>query len=59
MSKITVFSNNGASLHFKNISNFKWTTKGFEFDYVGASTGDVQHASFDHTSTMGHSMTVD
>ena len=55
--ELTVFTNNGQSLFFKNVSEFKYTSTGFSFKYVGVSTGVARTATFNNTSTAGYALT--
>lgn len=56
MMEIIVFTISGATFHFKNVKEFKLTTKGFTFTYVGESTGVERKAVFDYTSTAGYAI---
>lgn len=55
--RLTVFTNMGRTFVFENVSNFGFYAQGFEFDYVGASTGKKQHANFNNTSVAGYAST--
>lgn len=54
--ELIVFTNNGQTYHFKGVENFKPTTTGFSFDYVGVATGDKRSAMFNNTSTAGYAL---
>lgn len=54
--EIIVFAISGATFHFRNVKDFKLTTKGFAFIYVGESTGVERRAVFDYTSTAGYAI---
>lgn len=51
--EIIVYTNAGATYKFENVSNFQYTTNGFKFEYVGASTGVKRTIEFNNTSTAG------
>ena len=48
--ELIVFTNNGQTYMFDNVSNFKPTTKGFSFEYTGNATGVKRTAVFNSTS---------
>ncbi|MEG0078206.1 hypothetical protein [Enterococcus sp.] len=52
--ELIVFTNNGQTYHFKGIENFRPTTTGFSFDYLGVATGVKRSAVFNNTSTAGY-----
>ena len=54
--EVIVWTNTGASLIFKGVTMFKYTTQGFEFDYFGMSTGQHRHAVFNNTSVAGYAV---
>lgn len=56
MMEIIVFTISGATFQFKNVKEFKVTTNGFAFTYVGESTGVERKAKFDYTSTAGYAI---
>lgn len=47
----------GRSLLFNDVENFSFHSQGFEFDYVGGSTGVKRHANFNNTSVSGYATT--
>lgn len=51
--EIVVFTNNGQTYIFHNISNLRPTTTGFTFTYTGKATGVVRDAVFNNTSVAG------
>ena len=51
--EIIVYTNAGATYKFENVSNFQYTTNGFKFEYVGASTSVKRTIEFNNTSTAG------
>jgi DUF2075 family protein len=55
--EILIWTNMGRTLFFKNVTNFKYHTQGFEFDYQGVSTGKKRHANFNNTSVVGYALT--
>ena len=55
--EIVIWTNMGRSLMFKNVTMFKYHTQGFEFNYVGDSTGVSRHANFNNTSVVGFAIT--
>lgn len=56
MMEIIVFTIGGATFKFKNVKELKVTTNGFEFTYIGESTGVERKAIFDYTSTAGYAI---
>lgn len=57
MSKeLVVFTNNGQTYIFHNVTNFRPTTTGFSFTYTGKATGVVREAVFNNTSTSGYAL---
>lgn len=52
--ELIVFTNNGQTYHFKGVENFRPTTTGFSFDYIGVATGVKRSAMFNNTSTAGY-----
>lgn len=49
--ELIVFTNNGQTYHFHEVINFRPTTTGFSFEYVGKATGVLRKAVFNNTST--------
>lgn len=54
MKELTVFTNNGQTYHFSEVTNFRPTTTGFSFTYTGKATGVTREAAFNNTSTAGY-----
>lgn len=52
--ELIVFTNNGQTYHFHEVINFRPTTTGFSFEYVGKATGVLCKAVFNNTSTAGY-----
>lgn len=52
--ELIVFTNNGQTFIFKQVSNFAHTSTGFTFEYTGESTGVTRKATFNNTSTAGY-----
>lgn len=53
---LTIFTNNGQTFMFKHVTDFKYTTTGFEFSYTGNTTGVERHAVFNNTSVAGYAL---
>lgn len=53
---LVIFTNNGQSFMFKHVTDFKYTTTGFEFSYAGEMTGVERHAVFNNTSIAGYAL---
>lgn len=51
--ELIVFTNNGQTYHFENVTNFRPTTTGFSFTYHGKATGIDRDAVFNNTSAAG------
>lgn len=51
--ELIVFTNNGQTYIFHNISKLRPTTTGFTFTYTGKATGVVRDAVFNNTSVAG------
>ena len=51
--ELIVFTNNGQTYHFENVTNFRPTTTGFSFTYHGKATGIDRDAVFNNTSVAG------
>ena len=51
--ELIVFTNNGQTYHFENVTNFRPTTTGFSFTYHGKATGVDRDAVFNNTSVAG------
>ncbi|UWP78308.1 hypothetical protein KZR06_16010 (plasmid) [Lacticaseibacillus paracasei] len=56
MKQLIVFTNNGQTYMFDNVSDFKLTTKGFSFEYTGNATGVKRTAVFNSTSACGYAL---
>lgn len=56
MIEVIVFTSNGRSFIFKNVKNLYPTTNGFEFDYLGISTGVNRHVCFNYNSVCGYAI---
>ena len=54
--ELIVFTNNGQTYFFSGVENFKPTTTGFSFDYVGKATGVKRSAMFNNTSAAGYAL---
>lgn len=54
--ELIIFTNAGKTFTFSNISNFRHTTQGFKFDYVGVSTSKERTAEFNYTSVVGYAI---
>ncbi|WP_125606740.1 hypothetical protein [Lapidilactobacillus bayanensis] len=54
--ELIVFTNNGQTYYFNNVEDFKPTTTGFSFSYVGKATGVKRSATFNNTSTSGYAL---
>ncbi|MFD1466480.1 hypothetical protein ACFQ4L_10445 [Lapidilactobacillus mulanensis] len=54
--ELIVFTNNGQTYYFNNVEDFKPTTTGFSFSYVGKATGVKRSAMFNNTSTVGYAL---
>lgn len=54
--ELIVFTNNGQTYYFAGVEDFKPTTTGFAFDYVGKATGVKRHAVFNNTSAAGYAI---
>ena len=52
--QLIIWTNLGRSLMFEQVTNFSFHTQGFEFDYVGGSTGVSRHANFNNTCVAGY-----
>lgn len=59
MPEIIVFTNEGKTYSFNNVTNFKHTTQGFEFVYTGVATGVTRQAVFNYTSVSGYALHKD
>ena len=53
--ELIVFTNNGQTYHFYEVTDFKPTT-GFSFAYTGKATGVTRKATFNNTSTAGYAL---
>lgn len=54
--ELIVFTNNGQTYFFKNVTDFKPTTTGFSFSYTGVATGVTRKAMFNNTCTAGYAL---
>ena len=54
MEEVLVFTSDGKTFSFKNVKDFKPTTQGFEFTYVGVATGVTRRVNFNYTSVAGY-----
>jgi len=54
--ELIVFTNNGQTYHFNDVTEFRPTTTGFSFTYVGKATGVERGAMFNNTSTAGYAL---
>lgn len=54
--EIVVFTTQGKTFIFKNISNFSYNSLSISFDYEGVSTGVKRHAEFFHEGTSGYAI---
>lgn len=54
--ELIVFTNNGQTYLFSNVTNFTTTTTGFKFTYEGKMTGATREATFNNTSVAGFAL---
>jgi len=54
--ELIVFTNNGQTYHFTEVTDFRPTTTGFSFEYVGKATGVKRSTVFNNTSTSGYAL---
>lgn len=54
--ELVVFTNNGQTYLFSNVTNFTTTTTGFKFTYEGKMTGMTREATFNNTSVAGFAL---
>lgn len=54
--ELVVFTNNGQTYLFSNVTNFTTTTTGFKFTYEGKMTGETREATFNNTSVAGFAL---
>jgi len=54
--ELIVFTNNGQTYYFNNVTDFRPTTTGFSFNYTGKATGVKRSAVFNNTSTAGYAL---
>lgn len=54
--ELIVFTNNGQTYHFNDVTDFRPTTTGFSFSYTGKATGVTRQAVFNNTSTAGFAL---
>lgn len=54
--ELVVFTNNGQTFLFKQVTNFTNTTTGFKFSYTGVMTGVTRNAVFNNTSVSGYAL---
>lgn len=55
--EVIVFTNQGKTFKFRNVTNISYKTIGFSFDYEGESTGKKRHIEFFFNSTCGFAVT--
>lgn len=51
---LIVFTNNGQTFRFEEVTDFTTTTTGFKFEYTGVMTGVTRRAVFNNTSVSGY-----
>lgn len=56
--ELIVFTNNGKTFIFNNVSNLKHETQGFSFTYTGKSTDVKREARFNYTSIAGYATNI-
>ncbi|MDV6381076.1 hypothetical protein [Pediococcus pentosaceus] len=56
MKELIVYTNNGQTYYFSEVTNFRPTTTGFSFTYTGKVTGITREAVFNNTSTAGFTL---
>lgn len=54
--ELIVFTNNGQTYLFSNVTNFTTTTTGFKFTYEGKMTCETREATFNNTSVAGFAL---
>ena len=54
--ELIVFTNNGQTYHFFEVTDFKPTTTGFSFTSTGKATGVTRKAVFNNTCTAGYAL---
>ncbi len=54
--ELIVFTNNGQTYHFFEVTDFKPTTTGFSFTYTVKATGVTRKAVFNNTCTAGYAL---
>lgn len=54
--ELIVFTNNGQTYLFSNVTKFTTTTTGFKFTYEGKMTGATREATFNNTSVSGFAL---
>lgn len=54
--ELIVFTNNGQTYYFNEVTDFRPTTTGFSFTYTGKATGVTRKAVFNNTSTSGYAL---
>lgn len=54
--ELIIFTNTGKTYNFNDVENFKLTTDGFSFDYIGKATGVKRYAQFSYTSVSGYAI---
>ena len=54
--ELVIFTNTGKTYNFNGVENFKPTTDGFSFDYIGKATGVKRYAQFSYTSVSGYAI---
>ena len=54
--ELIVFTNNGQTYFFSDVTDFKPTTTGFSFSYTGKATGITRKAVSNNTCTSGYAI---
>lgn len=53
---VVVFTNMGRTYQFEDVTEFKHSTQGFSFWYMGVSTGVKRYANFNNTCVAGYAL---
>ena len=56
MKELIVFTNNGQTFMFHDVTEFTNTTTGFKFKYFGKMTQVYREATFNNTSVAGYAL---
>lgn len=56
MMELMVYTNEGKTYHFKDVTDFAHTTQGFSFVHIGVSTGVKRTTVFNYTCVAGYSI---